>query len=420
MTILTCGINHKTAPLALREKVAFLPHVLTETLQTLKQELGLPEVVILSTCNRTEIYCAGLNDASILLEWLKSHKQIPAAELAHHWYVYKEVDAVKHAITVATGLDSMMLGEPEIFGQMKNAYQMASHAGTIKNTLQHFFQYIFSVTKKLRTESEIGQYSLSIAGVTVQLASQVVSDLNNSQVLLIGSGDIIESTAHYLNEQGVRALYIANRTIEKAEYLAQTFNATAIPITSIPLYLQETNIVISATACPVFILDHMTVAATMRSRMERPLFLVDLAVPRDIEPSVSEIENVHSYCIDDLQKIVQDNSALRKRVAEEVILNIDDYAADFFSQKNLREAAATITAYRERMEQVREFELAKALQRIQQGFEPHAVLAEFSRALTNKLIHTPTIKLREAGSKGENELLSAAQQLFALHDNEIN
>jgi len=281
------------------------------------------------------------------------------------------------------------------------------------------FQYIFAATKKLRTESNVGKHTLSLAGVAMRLAKQVVPALSQAAVLLVGSGDIIESVLTHLVNVPVKSIFIANRSLEHAERLATHYQATAISFLAIPEYLAQVELVISATACPYFILDKTTMAEALLVRKQpSKLSLIDLAVPRDVEPSIADLPGVSLYCIDDLQKIVQGNSELRQQAADQVKAKIENYVADYYGNAYKKQAAATIVAYRNRVEQLRDQELQKALQRMQQGIDPSQVMSELARNLTNKLIHVPTIKLRQAGGNGATELLFAAKELldFSLED----
>ena len=315
MALLTCGINYKTAKLALREQLAITPEKLPDTLNNLVQQAHIQEAAILSTCNRTEIYCEA-KDNIILLDWLSEYHRIPANELQPHYYQYHDQAAFKHALRVASGLDSMILGEPEIFGQMKDAVAHAEKIGTLGARLKQIFSAIFSASKQVRTETSIGANTLSIATITTTLAKRIFADLKQCKVLCIGAGDTIELVAKHLIGQSIAQLFIANRTFTRAEQLANKFSATPMSLTELTDYLFQADIVVAATLSPLPILGKGIVERALKKRKHKPMLMIDLGVPRDIESEISQLNDVYLYTLDDLQKFIQENKDKRNLAAQ--------------------------------------------------------------------------------------------------------
>lgn len=412
MSLIACGINHQTAPLAIREQLVFTPEQAIQPLKGFIANGYAREAAILSTCNRTEFYCE-LENPSHLLAWLRDYS---AVELEPHLYFYQEQAAVKHILRVASGLDSMVLGEPQILGQMKQAVAAAAKAGTLGSVLHRLFQHVFTVTKQVRTDTAIGASPVSIAYAAVTLAKRIFENLSEQTALLIGAGDTIALAARHLFEHKVKRLIIANRTLANAERLAQQFAGEAITIADIPHYLAGADIVITATASPLPILGKGSIETALKARKQRPIFMADLAVPRDIEPEVSHLSNVYLYPIDALQDIVEDNLLSREKAAAQAEQIIDFQTEHYMRSLRSLDSVPTICALREKFNLLSQEELTKALKKMQAGMEPEKVMNEFSRLLINKVLHQPTIQLRQAAYNGQLEALELAKQLFALKD----
>ncbi len=410
MPIIACGINHKTAPIELREKVAFLPEKLGLYLQDLVAQESVIEAVLLSTCNRSELYCNS-QDASQLINWFCQHHQVSKEELQSAWYCYHDQDAIEHMMKVACGLDSMVLGEPQILGQMKDAFSEACATGSVGPQFNRLFQQIFTVAKEVRTHTSIGACPVSIASATVSLAKKVFPlTLSEANVLLIGAGDTIQLVLRHLQSQSVKNIMIVNRNRDNAQALAETFAVSSAEFGNLKKELHYADIVISATNSPAAI-----VTKSMLIGLQKPLNIIDIAVPRDVEMSAAEIENVALYSIDDLKNIIQENLQGREHAAEKAMQKIKLRSLEFISWLNaLDQVAITINAYRTQIENLSNTELAKSLRQLQRGEDPAKVLMSFAHALTNKLLHNPSVQLRQAGVEGRFELLQLVQQLYAL------
>ncbi|MFZ5592871.1 MAG: glutamyl-tRNA reductase [Pseudomonadota bacterium] len=415
MRLLAVGINHKTAPVDIRERVAFAPDRLPEALHDLQTRSGVNEAAILSTCNRTELVCCakGGNDDNIV-EWLGNYHHLRSEDVAPYVYLYPEQDAVRHMLRVASGLDSLILGEPQILGQMKTAYATAMQAGTVGTTLGRLFQHTFSVAKQVRTDTAIGSSPVSVAFAAVSLAKQIFGELTGYTVLLIGAGETIELAARHLHENGIGRMIIANRTLEKAHVLASEFNGYAIELGEIPSHLAEADIVISSTASPLPILGKGAVERAIKARKHRPMLMVDIAVPRDIEPEAGDLRDVYLYTVDDLQEIIQEGLKSRQEAAKQAEEIIDVQVAHFMGWLKSLEAVSTIRAYREQAERLRDDELEKARRLLASGASAEKVLQQLARTLTNKLLHAPSAQMKQAGFQGRFDLLEAARELFDL------
>jgi len=413
------GLNHKTAPLSVREQAAFAPEHLPEALHDLTRHGGVSEATILSTCNRTELYCQLENsDDSHALKWFCDYHRLQPGAIRPHLYVHPGSSAVKHAFRVASGLDSMVLGEPQILGQMKEAFALAHRAGATGKILNRMFQQTFAVAKQVRTDTAIGASAVSVAYAAVSLARRIFNRLSEQTVLLLGAGETIELVARHLKEQGTERIIVANRTLERAQSFATTYRAEAITLAEMPERLNEADIVISSTASQLPILGKGTVERALRVRRHRPIFMVDIAVPRDIEPEVGELDDVYLYTVDDLQQVVQESLQSRQEAAKEAEKIIDLQVVNFMYWVKSLDSVPTIRALREGAEVLRETELQRAQQRLAQGEDPGKVLAHLARALTNKFTHAPTSALKRADHEGNADLLRAARRLFNLDDDD--
>ncbi len=415
MTLLAVGINYNTAPVAIRERLAFPADILDHTLKNLHNVRHISEAAILSTCNRTEFYCHTENeDQSPLIDWIADTKTIQTAEFAPYLYSYTDSQSIRHMFRVACGLDSMILGEPQILGQMKTAYQAASQAGTIGKNLGKLFQYTFSAAKKVRTDTAIGSSPVSVAFAAVQLAQQIFDKLTEQTALLIGAGETIELTARHLFQHGIGRIVIANRTYDKAHALAAQFNGYAIALTELPDHLAEADIVVSSTASQLPILGKGRVESAIKKRKHKPMFMVDLAVPRDIEAEVEQLRDVYLYTVDDLQNTINQNMDSRRRAAEQAEEIIDTEVEHFLAWLRSQGARETIRDYRQQAELTRDEVLQKALSQLNNGASAEEVMQRLAHTLTNKLIHTPCAQLRDAGANERHDLIAASREIFKL------
>ncbi len=416
MTLLALGINYTTAPVAIRERLAFPADILPNALQDLLIVNEINEAAILSTCNRTEFYCSTQSDnQKILIDWIAQNKQINAQDLTPYLYCHTDNAAIRHIFRVACGLDSMILGEPQILGQMKTAYQTACDAGTIGKLLGKLFQHTFTAAKKVRTNTAIGSSPVSVAFAAVQLARQIFDKLSEQTALLIGAGETIELAARHLSQQGIGRIIIANRTFEKAHTLAAQFNGYAISLAEIPNHLAEADIVISSTASQLPILGKGSVESALKKRKRKPMFMVDLAVPRDIETEVEQLDDVYLYTVDDLQHTIEQNMNSRRQAAEQAEEIIDTQVDYFLAWLRAQSAQTLIKDYRSQAEILRDDALQKALTSLANGTSAEIALQRLAHTLTNKLIHTPSTQIRVAAENERHDLLAAALEIFQLN-----
>jgi glutamyl-tRNA reductase len=414
MSILAFGINHTTASVDIRGRVAFAPEIVIESLQQALNHLDGEEIALLSTCNRTEIYMFGEVSDEQLLNWLAEHKNIDVEQLQSCYYCHRDQQAVRHIMRVASGLDSLVLGEPQIFGQIKSAYAVGREAGTVSTFLNQIFQYAFAAAKRVRSQTAIGQNPVSVAYASVSLAEQIFADLKDAHALLIGAGETIELVARHLGEKKIGGITVANRTLNRAQELAADFSADAILLSDIPDYLAQADIVISSTASQLPILGKGAVESALKKRKHKPIFMVDIAVPRDIEPEVEELADVYLYTVDDLQEVIQDNLRARQTAADVAQEIIDQEAEDWSRQQRSLAVVDTIRAFRDSVEKIRDEEVDKALSALQKGQDSESVISTLARNLTNKLMHKPTTRLKQAGEEGSDETIHATHELFGL------
>ena len=422
MSLLALGINHKTAPVEIREKVAFAPERMDESLRDLHALPQVLEAVIVSTCNRTELYCrvdaeAGDMDRT-LLDWMARTHGLQAQELGRYAYVHRGPEAIRHLLRVASGLDSLVLGEPQILGQLKSAWQDARHAGTLGRQLGRLFQHAFSVAKQVRTDTAIGESAVSVAFAAVSLARQIFGDLDAQTALLIGAGETIELTARHLHANRLGHMLVANRSLDRAQRLAELFGGEALTLPGLPERLAEADIVISSTASPLPILGKGMVERALRERRHRPMFMVDIAVPRDIEPEVGELDDVFLYTVDDLQAVIEDNIASRREAAAQAEEIIDNRVEEFMGWLRGQGAVETITEYRAAAAETADSLLARARGMIERGKAPEEVLGWLAHTLTNKLTHAPTQRLNELAREGRSDLIDQARSLLGLDEDE--
>ena len=392
-SLFALGLNHQTAPLAVRERVVFHVERMQEALGELKRGLAR-EAAILSTCNRTELYVSGEKPGE-LAQWLAQYHRFGTADLQPYLYTLPNEQAVRHAFRVASGLDSMVLGEPQILGQMKNAARAAESAGTLGSVLHRLFQRSFAVAKEVRSTTSIGAASVSMAAAAVKLAARIFPSLKDQSVLFIGAGEMIELAATHFAAQAPARITVANRTLERAQRLASRFNARALELRSLAEHLHEHDIVVSCTASSLPILGKGLVERALRARRRRPMFMVDLAVPRDIEQEAGELDDVFLYTLDDLAGIVSANLDSRRSALEQAEAIIDSQVGQFMHWMRLREGVPLIRALREEADAARRRELEQALKALVRGEDPAKVMEALSQTLTNKLMHGPTQALSE-------------------------
>ncbi len=421
MAFIALGINHKTASVAVRERVAFSPEQLVDALRQLCRVVGSREAAILSTCNRSELYLEMEHvQPRAVLEWLAQFHKVPVEDLQACAYVHQDDQAIQHMMRVACGLDSLVLGEPQILGQIKTAYAVAREAGTLGPLLGRLFQATFSTAKTVRTDTAIGENPVSVAFAAVSLAKQIFTDLSQSQALLVGAGETITLVARHLHEQGVKNIVVANRTLERATLLADEFSGQAIVLSDIPDALVHSDIVISSTASQLPILGKGAVERALKLRKHKPIFMVDIAVPRDIEPQVGELDDVYLYSVDDLHEVVTENLKSRQgaaKAAEELVVQ---GTSDFMQRLRELEAVDVLRAYRQQGERLRDEELARAQRALANGASPEDALAALARGLTNKLLHAPSVQLKRLSADGRCEALAVAQELFGLTTGDSN
>jgi glutamyl-tRNA reductase len=414
VTLLAFGINHTTAPVEVRERVVFAPDALPGALHALQRDGAAAEAAILSTCNRTEVYCAVEDpDSTLPVRWFTGFCGKYTRNLDTHLYVHPDAGAVKHMLRVASGLDSMILGEPQVLGQLKDAYQAGVRAGSVGSLLGRLFQHSFRVAKEIRSNTAIGSHPVSVAFAAVRLAQQIFGDLDRGTALLVGAGETMELTARHLAEHGLRRMIVANRSLDRAQRLAGGYSGYAIALPDLGRHLYEADIVICSTASPEPIVDPDMVRNALARRRHRPMFILDIAVPRDVDPRVAELEDVYLYTVDDLHGVIEENLRTRREAAQQAEEIIDTHVIHFMQWLEARDTFATIRALRDRAGDIQREVTDDALHRLRQGADPEQVLQEVTRLLTNKLMHTPSAQLRAAGD-GREDLAHAAKELFGL------
>ncbi|HAS63679.1 MAG TPA: glutamyl-tRNA reductase [Vibrio sp.] len=417
MSLLAIGINHNTASVELREKVAFGPDKLPKALQQLSESPHVSGGVIVSTCNRTEVYCdVKPSCKNKVIDWLAQFHQVSAEELKPSIYVHEEQAAIRHLMRVACGLDSLVLGEPQILGQVKQAFSDSRAGFSVNAAMEKWFQKTFSVAKRVRTETDIGGNAVSVAYAACTLAKHIFESLQESTVLLVGAGETIELVAKHLAANGCTKMIVANRTKERAQLLAEQFGAEVISLPEIPDHLARADIVISSTASPLPIIGKGMVETALKSRRNQPMLLVDIAVPRDIESQVGEINDAYLYSVDDLQSIIDNNMEQRKVEAIQAEAIVSEESAAFMTWLRSLQGVDTIREFRQNANEIREDLLSKSIQALAAGVDPEKVLLELSNKLTNKLIHAPTRALQSAAEQGEPAKLAIIRQSLGLDD----
>lgn len=447
MALVLLGINHNTANVALREQVAFPPERMADAMQKVTALEHVREAVIVSTCNRTELYVdvdlgsgqpeTGLDeDAQVtvedtdaapdpvllqaeqqkLLNWLSQYHGVNESELNNCSYFHWHEDVIRHLMRVACGLDSMVLGEPQILGQIKSAYAVAKEQGVAQAQLGRAFQEAFSIAKEVRTDTAIGENPVSVAYAAVTLAEQIFSNLGSLHALLIGAGHTIELVARHLTDKGVKNIVVANRTLQNAVTLGDKFGARGVLLSDIPEELVRADIVVSSTNSQLPLLGKGAVERAIKKRKHKPMLLVDLAVPRDIEPEVGEISDAYLYSVDDIRDVIEDNVKSRALAAEQASAIIERGVEEYSKQLRALSAVATLRAFREKADGIRQAELEKAVKSLEKGVPAEKVLEALARGITNKLTHTPSVQMKKASAEGRDDLVRLTQELFELDD----
>ena len=415
MALHVLGINHHSAPLEVREKLAFPPEAQADALTDLAARSGVAEVVLVSTCNRTEVYCRADDEAAVRA-WLSEHAKANGLALDAYLYSHQDDLAVRHAFRVACGLDSMVIGEPQILGQVKQSVRTAENAGTLGSTLNKLFQQTFAVAKQVRTETALGTQSISMAAAALKLAQNLFGDLSRTRMLLVGVGEMVELAATYFAAQQPLAMVVANRTLARGEAFAERFNARAISLAELPARIAEFDVVITGTASTLPIIGKGLIERAIKARKRRPIFIVDFAVPRDVEPDVAALPDVFLYTIDELGRIVQDGVESRREATVEAEAIVARQVEAFRAWQGSRTAVPAIVELRRKADGYREAELAKARARIAKGDDPAAVLEALAKGLANKFLHHPTQALSHAGADEREALERAIEKLYPEFD----
>jgi len=414
MQLFTFGLNHQTAPLDVRERVVFHAERLIQALHDLVDRRRVNEAAIISTCNRTEIYC-NTDDPTQAMGWLAGYHRMKPQQLEPYLYHLPREQAVKHAFRVASGLDSMVLGEPQILGQFKEAVRTAEAAGTLGLVLNKLFQKTFSVAKTVRTETEIGTSTVSMAAAAVQLAGRIYPSVAGQNVLFVGAGEMIELCAAHFAAQHPKHITFANRTEARAHQLAERFLGRVISLNDLPAQLALQDIVVCSTASPLPLIGKGLVESALKARKHRPMLMFDLAVPRDIEAEVATLDDAFLYTVDDLGKIAREGLVLRQNAVAQAEVIIENHVTDFMHWLGNRDVVPAIRAIRDAADRSRRHELERAERRLAKGEDAQRVLEELSRGLMNKLLHAPTHALNHASEEERDALLATLSRLYNIN-----
>ena len=413
MQLFAFGINHVSAPLAVREQVVFHAEGLIEALRELVDRRPVKEAAIISTCNRTEVYCA-TSDPPAAVDWMASYHRLKAHHIEPYLYKLPREHAVKHAFRVASGLDSMVLGEPQILGQFKQAVRTAQAAGTLGVLLHKLFQRTFAVAKAVRSETEIGAATVSMASAAVGLAQRIYASIPESSVLFIGAGEMIELTATHFAAQHPRRMVFANRTLERAQALADRFPGRVITLNDLPSQLASHDIIVSCTASTLPIIGKGLVESALKARKHRPMLIYDLAVPRDVETEVGALDDVFLYTVDDLGKLAREGMDVRESAVAQAEVIIENQVSDFMRWLGNRDLVPAIRALRDSAERARRHEMERALRRLARGDDPRVVLEGLSHGLAAKLLHAPTHALSHARDDDRDQLAELLARLYQI------
>lgn len=411
MQLTAVGLNHQTAPLSIREKLAFAAAALPKAVRNLARSNAATEAVILSTCNRTELYCVG--DSEEIIRWLADYHSLPIEEIRPYLYALDMQETVRHAFRVACGLDSMVLGEPQILGQIKDAVRVAQEQESMGKKLNALFQKTFSVAKEVRTDTAVGENSVSMASASVKLAEQIFPDIGDLNVLFIGAGEMIELVATYFAAKSPRLMTVANRTLARAQELCDKLGVNAEPclLSDLPAILHDYDVVVSSTASQLPIVGKGMVERALKQRQSMPLFMLDLAVPRDIEAEVGDLNDAYLYTVDDMVNIVQSGKEARQKAAAAAETLVSEKVAEFVRQQQGRQSVPLIKALRDEGEKARKQVLENAMKQLAKGATAEEVLERLSVQLTNKLLHSPTQTLNKAGEE-DKDLVHAVAQIY--------
>jgi glutamyl-tRNA reductase len=416
MRLQILGLNHNTAPIEIREQVVFAGNEVSRACQRLKDIDGVEEAVLLSTCNRTEFYVITSDGGrDRLQDWLQDERSLDPG-FANSLFTLDTEEAIRHLFRVACGLDSMVLGETQILGQLKDAFRSAQQVGTVGQHLGRLFQHTFSVAKKVRTDTEIGANPVSVASASVRLAQQFFAGFEKHTALLVGAGVTIELVAKHLVGKDIGRLFVANRDVERARNLASKFGGYAVPLSELEGTLPEADILITSTAAPEAIITVDMVQAAMKTRKRKPVFAVDIAVPRDIEPEVAKVQDVYLYTIDDLQKVIQDGQMSREAAAVDANRILDDEIRRYLSIERAKKASPLIVALREQGETIRDGVLREAQRRLDKGVDSREVIEFATAMLMKKMLHNPSVRLREAAEHEDVEIIDATRSLFGIDE----
>lgn len=417
MSIRIFGISHKTAPIDVRERLVVSADELPAALDGLVQEGGVAEALILSTCNRTELYCKLRPDTyGHPLDWLVRYNGIEASIIESHIYTLEQEHAVRHALRVACGLDSMVLGEPQILGQLKEAYRTAVDQGTAGKILNRLFQHAFYVAKQVRTQTAIGENPVSVAFAAVKLAKQIHGDLSDKTALLVGAGDTITLVARHLRASNIAQLIIANRSFGRSQELATRFKGRAVTLDKLPQHLAAADIIVSSTASRLPLITEGAIRTALKARRRAPMFIVDLAVPRDVEPGAGEVADVYLYSVDDLNQVVGENARLREGAAAQAEEMVNIQAQSYMDWLQGQDSTQAIVAIRDQADRIKAQLVEKARRRLAAGDDAEDVVAALANGLVNRLLHNPTVKIREAAVDGRDEIVRVARDLLAASD----
>ena len=421
MSLVAVGLNHQTAPIEIREQITFAPDCIGDALQQMQSDLQVPEATIVSTCNRTEIYCgmpSALTDE--VVSWLHDFHQAPRDTFSPFLFTHYDRDAAQHLMRVCSGLDSMILGEPQILGQMKQAFREAGESGAVGRDLTLLFQSAFNVAKQVRTDTAVGASPVSVAFAAVSLAKQIFGDLSEHTALLIGAGETIELTLQHLHSHNIGKTIIANRTAARAEKLAANYDSEVITLADIPQRLSEADITISSTASQLPILGKGAVEAALKARRHRPMAMIDIAVPRDIEPQVSQLSDVFLYTVDNLKEIIDQGMEARQQAAVKAEHIIENQANTFMQKMRGLNAGATISDLRAHTSAIQQSSMDAALAMLRKGDDPEKALQYFAHTFTNKLLHEPSSQLRLASEAGDTQVAEAVRKVFKLDKDNAN
>ncbi len=420
MELALIGVSHKTAPVEVRERLAFPSDKIRAALASLLEKTHAAEAMILSTCNRVEIVVAQGPDAQLVQDFICEYHQIPADAISQHLYSYKNADAIRHLFRVTASLDSMMLGEPQILGQVKEAYRLASAAGTIGSGLSPLLDRAFAVAKRVRSETGISNSAVSISYAAVELARKIFGDLSGKTVMIIGASKMGELAAKHLRRNGVASVLVTNRTFEKAVEIAKIFEGAAIPFEHFSDHIDRADIVISSTGAPHFIITRQLAEQVIRNRRNNPVFFIDIAVPRDVDPSVNDIDNAFVYDIDDLQQVIDSNMKERMKEAGRAEEIVDREVQAFCTRMQSREVAPTIVLVRESVEKVRreEIERHRRLLRDMPADQQAAALGaidQITQSLMNKILHHPISQMKEMANDPDGaEFIETVRKIFNI------